>query len=342
MKAPVLQVRDLTTQFSMGKERWTIVDHLGFDLYKGQTLALVGESGCGKSMTALTLMRMLPHPPALPPTGEVLYRNKNLLTLSEKELRNIRGSKIAMIFQDPMSALNPVYTIGDQLIEVAEVHLNLVGKEAFLRAEEALKAVGIPNAAERLFAYPHELSGGLKQRVMIAMALMCEPDILIADEPTTALDVTIQAQILQLFKDLQREKGLAILLITHDMGVVAEMANEMMVMYTAQGIEKGSMQAVFDYPAHPYTLGLFQSLPSLHNRKGPLRPIKGQVPPLGRPPAGCRFHPRCPFVMEKCRHGPVDDFKLNSHSSHIVKCWLHDGSQESRQKLPQLKWETYE
>lgn len=342
MEAPVLKVRDLTTRFAIGKERWTIVDHLGFDLFKGQTLALVGESGCGKSMTALTLMRMLPSPPALPPEGEVLYQNKNLLHLPEKEVRNIRGSKIAMIFQDPMSALNPVYTIGDQLIEVAEIHLNLSGKEAFLRAEETLKAVGIPNAAQRLFAYPHELSGGMKQRVMIAMALMCEPDILIADEPTTALDVTIQAQILQLFKNLQREKGLAILLITHDMGVVAEMADEVMVMYTAQGIEKGNMQEVFDYPAHPYTLGLFQSLPSLHNRKGPLRPIKGQVPPLGRLPAGCRFHPRCPFAMEKCRHGPVSDFEINHHISHRAKCWLHDGSQESQHKLADLKWKTYE
>jgi len=339
MIPPLLEVRDLTTRFKIGDEIWTIVDRIGFDLCQGKTLALVGESGCGKSMTALTLMRMLPQPPALVPTGSVLYNNQNLLDLSEKEMRKIRGSKIAMIFQDPMSSLNPVYTIGNQLMEVAELHLNLTGDEAFQSAEEALKAVGISNASERLFAYPHQLSGGLKQRVMIAMALMCNPDILIADEPTTALDVTIQAQVLQLFKDIQEKKGLAILLITHDMGVVSEMADEVMVMYTAQAIEKGNVQEIFNYPVHPYTLGLFQSLPSLHNRKGPLRPIKGQVPSFQHIPGGCRFHPRCPFSMEKCQTGLVKDFIIHDRSSHIAKCWLHDGSEESIRKLPLLKLE---
>ncbi len=337
MEAPLLQVRDLTTKFKIGNASWTIIDQINFDLYKGQTLALVGESGCGKSMTALTLMRMLPQPPALIPTGSVLFRNQNLLHISEKEMRKIRGSTIAMIFQDPMSALNPVYTIGDQLMEVAELHLNLFGEEAFQRAEETLKAVGITNASQRLFAYPHQLSGGIKQRVMIAMALMCEPEILIADEPTTALDVTIQAQVLDLFKELQKKKELAILLITHDMGVVAEMADEVMVMYTAQTVEKGKAEDIFSYPAHPYTLGLFQSLPSLQNRKGPLRPIKGQVPSFRHLPPGCRFHPRCPFAMEKCRTGQVPSFNVGDHSSHSSKCWLHDGSAESQQQLLSLK-----
>jgi len=323
----------------MGNEIWTIVDQINFDLYKGKTLAVVGESGCGKSMTALTLMGMLPQPPALQPTGTILYKEQNLLHLSEKEMRKIRGSNIAMIFQDPMSSLNPVFTIGDQLVEVAELHLNLFGDEAWQCAENALKAVGIANASQKLSAYPHQLSGGIKQRVMIAMALMCEPEILIADEPTTALDVTIQAQVLELFKTLQQERDLAILLITHDMGVVAEMAHEVMVMYTAQAIEKAQVKDLFDYPAHPYTLGLFQSLPSINNRKGPLLPIKGQVPSFRHIPSGCRFHPRCPFAMEKCRSGQVENFIINNQQNHTAKCWLHDQTEESLQKLPNLRLE---
>jgi oligopeptide/dipeptide ABC transporter ATP-binding protein len=330
-RSPVLSVRDLTTRLKIGQDIWTVVDHLGFSLYRGQTLALVGESGCGKSLTALSLLRILPHPPALPSTGEVLYQGRNLLTLPEKEMRSIRGAKIAMIFQDPMSALNPVYTIGNQLIEVAEFHLKLYGEEAWQRAREALEAVGIPAAEERMTAYPHQLSGGLKQRVMIAMALMCEPDVLIADEPTTALDVTIQAQVLDLIRSLQRKNGMALLLITHDMGVVAEMADEVIVMYLAQGIERAAVEDLFDHPAHPYTIGLFQSRPSVENRRGKLRPIRGQVPAFRHIPAGCRFHPRCPYVMDKCRQGHVPDFTIQ-HSSHIAKCWLYDGSQESQER----------
>jgi len=339
MELPLLQVRDLTTKFKINQEILTIVDRISFNLYKGKTLALVGESGCGKSMTALSLMGMVPSPPALSPTGSVLYNNKNLLTLTEKEMRKIRGSNIAMIFQDPMSSLNPVYTVGDQLAEVAEVHLNLSRDEALQSAEEALKSVGISNASQRLFSYPHQLSGGIKQRVMIAMALMCEPDILIADEPTTALDVTIQAQVLELFKDLQQKRGLSILLITHDMGVVAEVADEVMVMYTAQGVEKGRVKDVFTSPSHPYTLGLFQSIPSIDQPKGTLKPIRGQVPSLNQLPTGCRFHPRCPFLMEKCRHEQVKDFTIDVQQTHTTKCLLHDKSEESLLKLPALKLE---
>jgi len=328
---PILIVRDLTTRLKIGQDIWTIVDHIGFSLYSGKTLALVGESGCGKSMTALSLMRILPRPPALPPTGEVLYQGNNLLTISEKEMRRIRGAKIAMIFQDPMSALNPVYTIGSQLVEVAELHLGLYGAAAWDRAGEALEAVGIPASEERLKAYPHQLSGGLKQRVMIAMALMCEPDVLIADEPTTALDVTIQAQVLELIRSLQRKNGMALLLITHDMGVVAEMADDVIVMYVAQGIERGEIEHLFENPAHPYTIGLFRSRPSLENRRGKLQPIPGQVPHFRHIPSGCRFHPRCPYVMAKCRHGPVPDFVIQ-HPSHVAKCWLYDGSKESQER----------
>lgn len=329
--SPILRVRDLTTRLKIGQDIWTVVDHLGFDLYRGKTLALVGESGCGKSMTALSLLRILPQPPALPPTGEVGYQGRNLLTVSEKEMRRLRGAKIAMIFQDPMSALNPVYTIGNQLMEVAELHLGLYGEEAWSRACDALEAVGIAAAEERMSAYPHQLSGGLKQRVMIAMALMCEPDVLIADEPTTALDVTIQAQVLELIRSLQRKKGMALLLITHDIGVVAEMADEVIVMYVAQGIERAQANDLFDYPAHPYTMGLFQSRPSLENRRGKLHPIAGQVPPFRHIPAGCRFHPRCPYAMPKCCHGPVPDFVIEP-STHVAKCWLYDGSEESQER----------
>lgn len=327
----ILSVRNLTTRLQIGRDIWTIVDNLNFSLYRGKTLAIVGESGSGKSMTALSLLRILPVPPALPSTGEILYHGKNLLAISEKEMRKIRGARIAMIFQDPMSALNPVFTVGNQLIEVAELHLNLYGEEAWLRAVEALRGVGIQSPEERMDAYPHQLSGGLKQRVMIAMALMCEPDVLIADEPTTALDVTIQAQVLELIRSLQRQRGMALLLITHDMGVVAEMADEVIVMYLAQGIEQASSKALFNHPAHPYTMGLFQSRPSLDNRKGKLNPISGQVPSFNHIPSGCRFHPRCPYMMPKCCQGVIPDFEIGSFS-HTARCLLYDGTEESEKK----------
>lgn len=327
---PILRVCNLTTRLKIGQDIWTVVDHLDFSLYRGKTLALVGESGCGKTLTALSLMRILPRPPALLSTGDVLYRGSNLLEISEREMRHLRGGKIAMIFQDPMSSLNPVFTIGNQLMEAAELHLGLYGEDAWLRARESLEAVGIANAEVRLADYPHQLSGGLKQRVMIAMALMCKPDILIADEPTTALDVTIQAQILELMRELQRKNGMAILLITHDMGVVAELADDVIVMYLAQGIEKGNAETIFNHPAHPYTIGLFQSRPSIENRRGKLHPIPGQVPSFRHIPSGCRFHPRCPYVMSKCCHGPVPNFTTD-YPGQAAKCWLYDGTEESRE-----------
>lgn len=336
--SPILTVRNLTTCLQIGQETWTVVDQLAFSLYRGKTLALVGESGCGKSMTALSLMRILPHPPALPPTGEVIYQGRNLLNLSEKEMRRIRGAKIAMIFQDPMSALNPVYTVGNQLMEVAVCHLGLSDEEAWIKSRDALVSVGISEADKRMDAYPHQLSGGMKQRMMIAMALLCEPDILIADEPTTALDVTIQAQVLELIRSLQKKKGMAVLLITHDMGVVAEMADEVIVMYLAQGVEKAHVQNLFDHPSHPYTKGLFLSRPSLETRRGKLQPIPGQVPPFRHIPKGCRFHPRCPYAMEKCLKGEVPNFSI-ADNQHTAKCWLYDGSQESLEKWAHPAWE---
>ncbi len=320
---PILQVRGLTTRLQIGDSTYKVVDGLSFDLYAGKTLAVVGESGCGKSMSALSIMRILPHPPALPSEGEVLYRGQNLLSLSERHMRHIRGMRIAMIFQDPTSALNPVYTIGYQLMEVAELHLGLFGDDALARAIEALASVGISSPADRVNDYPHQLSGGMRQRVMIAMALMCQPDILIADEPTTALDVTVQAQVLDLIRNLQRERGMALLLITHDMGVVAEMADEVIVMYASQAIERADVMTLFDACSHPYTQGLFASRPTLETAKGSLKPIKGTVPQLKHYPEGCRFHPRCPYVMDMCRHGSVPTF-AGPGINHVANCWLLD------------------
>ncbi len=319
---PILSVKNLTTPLQIGKEVYNVVDRLSFDLMLGKTLALVGESGCGKSLTALSILRILPDPPCLPPQGEVFYKGRNLLELSEREMRKIRGASIAMIFQDPTTSLNPVYTIGYQLLEVAGLHLGLYGDEAVDRCVLALGEVGISKPSELLTVYPHQLSGGMRQRVMIAMALMCEPDILIADEPTTALDVTIQAQVLDLMRSLQRKKGMAVLLITHDMGVVAEMADEVIVMYTSQAVERGSVNDIFDKMAHPYTMGLFASRPSMLKEKGKLKPIAGNVPPLNQYPSGCRFNPRCPYAMPKCLQGDVPDFQIQESQEHFAKCWL--------------------
>jgi len=332
MADPILRVRDLTTRLQIGNQSVAVVDGLSFDLHAGKTLALVGESGCGKTLAALSLMRILPQPPALPSTGEVLYKNRNLLTVSEKEMRAIRGARIAMIFQDPSSSLNPVYTIGNQLLEIAELHLGLTGDEAVEHAMQALADVHIVSPRTRFFDYPHQLSGGMRQRVMIAMALMCEPDILIADEPTTALDVTTQSQILDLIKSMQKSKGTAVLLITHNMGIVAETADEVVVMYAAQAVEYDTVYNLFDHMSHPYTQGLFAAMPSNHRTKEPLYSIKGSVPSPMMFPKGCRFHPRCPYAMEKCRSGAVPDFTVNKDEHHHVKCWLYDGSEESAQK----------
>jgi peptide/nickel transport system ATP-binding protein len=320
----VLSVRHLTTKLKVKNNIFNVVDDLSFDLYRGKTLAIVGESGCGKSMSALSLMRILPKPPFYKSQGEVLFQGQNLLKLSEKKMRQIRGGKIAMIFQDPHSALNPVFTIGDQLTESCNIHRNLWGNEAFDEVILALDEVGIKNPKDRFYAYPHELSGGMKQRVMIAMALIGQPDILIADEPTTALDSTIQTQVLDLIKDLQKKRGMAVLLITHDMGVVLNTADECMVMYAAECIEKGKTQEVFSNPSHPYTQALLKARPTYKIKRGELEAIKGVVPQLVNLPSWCRFHPRCPYSMPICLEGQVDNFviKNDNENSHIAKCWL--------------------
>jgi len=320
----VLQVNHLTTRLRIEGKVFTVVDDLTFDLKQGQTLALVGESGCGKSMTALSILRILPEPPALPSTGEVLYKERDLLTLSESKMCKIRGKHIAMIFQDPISALNPVYTIGDQLLEVVSAHLGLEGEAAKERVIQELESVHLPSPKERMEEYPHQMSGGMLQRAMIAMALLGSPDVLIADEPTTALDVTIQAQILALLKELQEKRGMATLLITHDMGVVAEMADEVIVMYAGEQIEKASVLDLFDNPSHPYTQALFASRPDQAICKGRLPTISGHVPPITALPKGCRFHPRCVYAMDLCKKGKVSYFPILNGEEHQVKCWLYD------------------
>lgn len=321
-----LRVRELTTEMKLRGQVFRVVDSLSFDLKKGKTLAIVGESGSGKSVTALTLMGILPSPPALPPKGEAWLGEIDLFSLSDREMRQIRGRRIAMIFQDPMTALNPVYTVGFQLGEVAEKHLDLTGPAVRERVVRAMREVGIGSPESRIDEYPHQLSGGMKQRVMIAMALLAEPEVLIADEPTTALDVTIQAQVLDLMRDLQKRKGTAILLITHDMGVVAEMADEVAVMYASQMIEKGTVHEVFDSMSHPYTKGLFNCRPHIQGGQARLDAIEGSVPSVRNFPEGCHFNPRCRHAMPTCRKGRVPVISLEGKGSHEVACWLYDES----------------
>ncbi len=323
MKNPILSLRNLTTKLQIGPSSYAVVENISFDLHEGKTLAIVGESGCGKSMLALSLMRILPSPPALPSEGEVIFKDVNLLALSEKKMRVIRGGQIAMIFQDPSSCLNPVYSIGSQLVESVELHHGIYGAEAKERAIQGMIEVGIASPEQRFDDYPHQLSGGMKQRIMIAMALIGEPEILIADEPTTALDVTIQAQVLDLIRTLQKRRNMAVLLITHDIGIVAEYADEMIVMYASQDVERGKTLDIFNNPAHPYTKGLFASRVSLAVQGNKLQPIQGTVPPLTHYPHGCRFNPRCPFVMEQCLHRQVPNFDL-PETDHFARCLLYE------------------
>ena len=301
--APVLEVRDLCTHFRTEDGVVKAVDGVSFELRRGEVLGIVGESGCGKSATGLSIMRLVPGEIASHPRGQVLYGGKDLLRASDDELRSIRGNRISMIFQDPLTSLNPYMTVGRQLTEVLELHRALDRRAACVRAREMLERVGIAEAERRMAAYPHELSGGMRQRVMIAMALLCEPDVLIADEPTTALDVTIQAQILLLIQRLQRDSGTSVILVTHDLGVVAGMADRVLVMYAGRVVEGASTDALFRARAHPYTAGLLAGIPRLDARNGaPLRAIPGLPPDLLHTPSGCPFRPRCPRALELCAH----------------------------------------
>ena len=312
MSDNILEVKDLKMYFHTRDGVVKAVNGVSYDLKKNQTLGIVGESGSGKSVTAMTIMRLIQMPPGHVEGGEVLYNGKSLLDLPENEMRKIRGNKIAMIFQDPMTSLNPVYRVGRQLAEPLIIHKGMNKKEALARAVELLRLVGIPHPEERVKDYPHQFSGGMRQRVMIAMALACDPDILIADEPTTALDVTIQAQIIELMQDVQQRTGNAIIMITHDLGVVADMANNVLVMYAGKPVEYGTTEEVFKRPSHPYTWGLMGSLPRADmTEKEPLMPIHGMPPSLVDLPKGCSFHPRCPYAQDICR--------IEIPSTHVIE-----------------------
>ncbi len=327
MTDPLLSVRDLKTYFvtEHGHGTARAVDGVAFDLYPGETLGIVGESGCGKTVTALSILRLIPEPPGhIRPGSMIEFEGRNLLALAPRELRAIRGNQIAMIFQEPMTSLNPVFTVGNQIAEAAIVHQGLSRKAARAKAIEMLQLVGIPDPGERVDHYPHQLSGGMRQRVMIAMALVCHPKVLIADEPTTALDVTIQAQILELLDRLQAELGMAVLLITHDLGVVAGTADRVLVMYAGQVVESASTTALFERPLHPYTEGLMASVPRIDAPRERLQSIPGQVPAATAWPAGCRFHPRCPYAWDKCaeEEPPLLDAVGGTSGDHAARCWL--------------------
>jgi oligopeptide/dipeptide ABC transporter ATP-binding protein len=296
---------------------------VSFQIFPGETLGIVGESGCGKSVTSLSMMRLIPQPPGFFEGGEIYFNGKNVLELSEEEMRHIRGNKISMIFQEPMTSLNPVFTVGYQIEEAITLHQGLYSEDAHKKAIEMLELVGIPAPEQRVNEYPHQLSGGMRQRVMIAMALSCNPEVLIADEPTTALDVTIQAQILDLIHSLQQELNLAVILITHDLGVVAEVCDRVIVMYAGQIVEEGSVREIFKNPQHPYTIGLLNSIPKIGDDEGdqPLYNINGMVPSATEFPNGCHFNPRCELATEKCSiEQPELEFKNTNHH-HQVRCW---------------------
>jgi len=319
---PLIDVRDLKTHFYVRGGVARAVDGVTFSIDPGKTLGMVGESGCGKSVTALSLLRLVPDPPGKIVAGEIRMRGESLLDLPEKEMRKIRGNAISMIFQEPMTSLNPVFTIGSQISEVFRIHQGMSRKQAFEASVKMLETVRMPEARIRAKEYPHQMSGGMRQRVMIAMALACNPALLIADEPTTALDVTVQAQILILMKELQEEFGSSILMITHDLGVVAETCDEVAVMYAGQIVEHAGVQSLFKRALHPYTQGLMLSVPQLGaiGRGERLTPIAGNVPDPGNFPTGCRFHPRCPFAEDRCK---TEEPKLESAGDgHEVRCHL--------------------
>jgi peptide/nickel transport system ATP-binding protein/oligopeptide transport system ATP-binding protein len=307
MQQPLLQIRNLNIAFDTSRGQVQPVRDVSYAVFPGQTLAVVGESGSGKSVTALSILRLIPSPPGQYLGGEINFQGQNLLGYSEKQMRAVRGKDIAMIFQEPMTSLNPVYTIGDQIVEAVTLHQGVRGRAAYDVAERALRDVGIADAKRRLGEYPHQMSGGMRQRVMIAMALSCQPKLLIADEPTTALDVTIQAQILELLQELQAKRGMSIVLITHDLGVVAENADVVAVMYASRVVEFTTVERLFDDPKHPYTNGLFRAIPRLGEGKDRLDTIPGTVPNPAKFPTGCKFHTRCQRTCELASAAPAAD-----------------------------------
>ncbi|WP_067841970.1 ABC transporter ATP-binding protein [Amphibacillus sediminis] len=322
IEEPILEIRNLQTSFFTDKFEVKAVDGVNFAVPKGKTLGIVGESGSGKSITSLSILRLIQNPGKVK-GGEVIFKGENLLDKTEAQMRQIRGNEISMIFQEPMTSLNPVYTVGQQISESFQIHQKMSKKEAMLRSVEMLKLVGIPSPERRVKQYPHELSGGMRQRVMIAMALACDPELLIADEPTTALDVTIQAQILELMKDLQNRLGMSIIMITHDLGVVAETCDYVAVMYMGKVVEYAAVKDLFKHPKHPYTVGLLNSLPrhDIDLEDEELQVIKGSVPSPADMPKGCRFAPRCPFASEICRERLPD--LEESEDGNQIRCWIY-------------------
>jgi len=315
----ILELKNLKTWYSTDNGIAKAVDGVSFSLERNRTMGIVGESGCGKSVTALSIMRLVPMPPGYFAGGEILWKGGDLLKLSEEKMRRLRGNEIAMIFQEPMSSLNQVFTCGSQIMEQILIHRDINHAEAKARSVELLHLVGIPNPAERFASYPHELSGGMRQRVMIAMALSCNPELLIADEPTTALDVTVQAQILDLIGKLKADTGMSVMLITHDFGVVAELCEEVLVMYASRVVEKGSVQQLFSNPLHPYTRGLLKSIPRLGSPKERLHVIEGNVPSAVNLPEGCRFAGRCTLADAHCR---AEQPQLVAYEAgHEAACW---------------------
>jgi len=318
----LLEVKNLKTYFYTDDGVATAVDDVSYDVDKGETLGLVGESGCGKSVSALSIMRLIPDPPGKIVGGEILFKGNDLLKVTEREMQEVRGNDIGMIFQEPMTSLNPVFTCGNQIEEVIILHQKLSKSEAKEKAIEMLDLVGIPAPEQRYHEYPHQLSGGMRQRVMISIALACNPEILIADEPSTALDVTVQAQILELINELQQELGMGVIIITHDLGVIAEVSKRVAVMYASKIVEYGDVIDIFAHPKHPYTIGLLSSIPNINKRKSRLSTIEGSVPFPTNFPKGCHFCTRCQFADEKCwnEEPPV----VNISSSHTAACWKLD------------------
>lgn len=321
MADPLLSVEGLTTEFKTIEGSLVAVNNVDLTIRSGEMVGLVGESGCGKSMTALSIMRLVPSPPGKITSGKVILKGTDLLQLSKREMRRVRGSQVAMIFQDPATFLNPIMRVGNQIAEAIRIHQDITGNTLRRKVIEALRRARIPDAPQVANYYPHQLSGGMRQRVMIAMAISSEPALLIADEPTTALDVTIQGQILELIANIAKELGTSLLLITHDLSLLATLCDRVYVMYAGQIVEEALIDEVFSSPAHPYTQGLIKSIPRVDHLASRFTTIPGDVPNLLDPPKGCRFHPRCPFVMDECREVLPPSFKLGDQ--HQTRCWLY-------------------
>lgn len=328
MSDKLLEVKQLRVSFQTENGTANVVNGIDLTVYPKETLGIVGESGCGKSVTSLAIMGLIPTPPGIVQEGEIWFNGRNLLRQKERELRKIRGNEMSMIFQEPMSSLDPAFTIGSQINEVIMFHEKVSAAEVKNRSIELLRLVGIPNPEQRYKEYPHQISGGMRQRVMIAIALACNPKLLIADEPTTALDVTVQAQILELMNDIRERLHTAILLITHDLGVVAEMCDRVIVMYAGEIVEEASTEVLFDRTAHPYTQGLLNSMPKIDGPKSRLSSIEGNVPSPADMPTGCRFHPRCSYATEICREAPP--LSVEVEAGHRVRCWHADSIMQQK------------